>query len=69
LRKLHEAGAEIAVETSEGILLGNVKHIDAKESILLLDRVTQILEDGQRIEHIAPAIIPFDMIEGISAIT
>jgi hypothetical protein len=68
LRKYQETNAEIAVQTSEGIFLGTVKHIDPKDKILLLDRVTQVLEDGQRIEHIAPAILPFEMIEDVDLI-
>jgi hypothetical protein len=69
LRTFQETEAEIAVETSNGIYMGTVKHIDSKNNILLLDNVTQVLGGGQRTKLIAPAIIPFEMIEDISIIT
>lgn len=68
LQKFQETEAEIAVDISHGTFMGTVKHIDSKNKILLLDNVTQVLEDGKRTKHIAPAIIPFKIIEDISLI-
>lgn len=69
LRNFQEKEAEISVETSNGIYMGTVKRIDSKNNILLLDNVTQVSQGGERTILIAPAIIPFEMIEDISLTT